>query len=293
MFSIAICTFNRERSLSRTLQTLAGQVGVDWTQVEIIVIDNNCTDQTADVVRSFSDRIPIRRVVETAQGLSYARNRALAEFCGDWLIFTDDDVILDDAWLVSYTDSMAMRPDFEFFGGSIEPLWPSNPPSWYRADELQLLDGLLVRCNKGPLSREIEIGETLFLGASFAMSRHAIGTTGQFRTDLGVNGTTIGRGEETDFMLRAQRNGCRGWFIAESKCWHVVDPQRLKLLYLFRYGIASGIAHNKVVGPTVSGTLFSSANYLLRGLFQMLKGRGDRFRQCIINAGIQVGLRGK
>ena len=91
MISICICTYNRRVRLRLALDCLAAQRGIQ-TDAELLIIDNNCADGAAHLVDEFRERLPIRRIVERQQGLSYARNRAAAEFCGDFLLFTDDDV---------------------------------------------------------------------------------------------------------------------------------------------------------------------------------------------------------
>ena len=96
--SVSICTHNRQESLLRTLKSLREQEKVS-ADLEILVIDNNCTDGTAQVVQEFREVVPVRRILEPKQGLSHARNRAAAEFCGDVLLFTDDDIRLDPASL--------------------------------------------------------------------------------------------------------------------------------------------------------------------------------------------------
>ena len=58
---------------------------------------------------------------------------------------------------------------------------------------------------------------------------------------------------------------------------------------LFRYGIASGRALRALDANYSYGSLATMISFLLRGVFQLMKGRGDRFRQCIINAGIEMG----
>jgi glycosyltransferase involved in cell wall biosynthesis len=90
MISVCICTYNRSESLRRTLESLARQNNIDLG--EVLIVDNNCTDGTAEVVESFRERLPIRLVTESQQGLAHARNRAAAEFRGGVLLFTDDDV---------------------------------------------------------------------------------------------------------------------------------------------------------------------------------------------------------
>src|SRR5262245_10374780 len=103
---------------------------------EVLIIDNNSTDLTADITKSFARELPIRRVMERSQGLSHARNRAIAEFEGDTLLFTDDDVSLDADWLSSYALAASKFPTAGFFGGRILPRWDKKPPEWFTGERL-------------------------------------------------------------------------------------------------------------------------------------------------------------
>ena len=96
--SICICTFNRAQSLALTLESLASARAWFKEDDEVIVVNNNSSDHTNEVVGSFRDRLPVRVVHEPTQGLSMARNRALAEAGGDSLIFFDDDVTVVDCY---------------------------------------------------------------------------------------------------------------------------------------------------------------------------------------------------
>ena len=66
---------------------------------------------------------------------------------------------------------------------------------------------------------------------------------------------------------------------------------RLTLAALYRYGIACGRSHNAIADRPHRGGYGTAAWFVVKGMVQMLKGRGDRFRQCIINAGIEMGTR--
>ena len=68
MISICICTYNRSESLRRTLESLAKQNDIDLGAMEVLIVDNNCTDGTANVVEAFRERLPIRRVTESSAG---------------------------------------------------------------------------------------------------------------------------------------------------------------------------------------------------------------------------------
>ncbi len=77
--SIIICTYNRAELLNETIKSLLNQT-VEVSHYEIIIVNNNSTDNTAEIVRGFIDRYNnIRIVLESKQGLSHARNRGGAK----------------------------------------------------------------------------------------------------------------------------------------------------------------------------------------------------------------------
>jgi glycosyltransferase involved in cell wall biosynthesis len=290
-FTLAICTYNRADSLAKTLESLcaAEQPEAPW---ELLVIDNNSKDHTAAVARQFAAWLPLRYVFEGVQGLSAARNRAVDEFRGTTLIFTDDDVRVDPGWLRAYEHAIQAYPEAGYFGGRILPDWHGPKPGWLREPCLPSIDGVLVWFDHGTATRLFEEGEPTPFGASFGLRRSLLERVGNFRLDLGCNGTSVGRSEETDLLLRARRLGAKGVYAGEALCWHFTDPRRLTLRSLYRYGAAGGRSHKAMTGSTFNGSRLRAGIFLARGVVQLLKGRGDRFRQCIINAGIEMGLRG-
>ena len=83
MLTIAICTWNRAAMLDRVLAHMTSLVvppGVDW---EILVVDNNSTDETDAVATKHAAHLPIRVVLESTPGISHARNRGIREARGD------------------------------------------------------------------------------------------------------------------------------------------------------------------------------------------------------------------
>lgn len=290
MLTVAICTHDRAEALRTALASLAAQQGVSegW---ELLVVANACTDGTPAVLQEFATLLPLRSIDEPRTGLSQARNRALAEARGDTLIFTDDDVELDRAWLGAYVRAESAFVDAEFFGGRVIARWDERPPRWFRQESLALLGGVFVHQDLGETNRWLEAGDPLPIGASFGLRRRLWERLGPFRSDLGVSGKQQGRGEETEFLTRAVAAGARGVYVGESRCWHPVDPSRVRFRALLEYGRASGVAHRKIRAAGARGSLSRALLHLVRGLGQIPKGRGDRFRQCVVNCGIELGLR--
>ncbi len=94
-FSAVICTYNRERFLRQSIESLINQTFPN-EQYEIIVVDNNSTDNTDGLVKDLILSYPqstIKLVQESQQGLSYARNKAWEISEAEFLYYLDDDGI--------------------------------------------------------------------------------------------------------------------------------------------------------------------------------------------------------
>jgi glycosyltransferase involved in cell wall biosynthesis len=290
--TICISTYNRAEELSLTLDSikkLKTDNSLDW---ELILIDNNSTDDTKHVADKYRESLPIRYFFEPLQGLSHARNRALQECSSDVICFTDDDMIVDPCWLKEIVQSLIDFPEADYFGGRIIPYWPHGRPRWIRDENMALVAGLLGRYDLGSVIRMYTPEDLSPYGGNFGLRKRLYEKLEPFNTGLGVKGNIYGRGEETEFFSRAKAKGLNGVYIGTALCHHTVNPLHLSLSFMYRFGIQKGIAE-RFINPAnnIGGKLSTELLYVLKGLYQLLKGRGDRFRQCIINMGIQRGLR--
>ena len=258
--------------------------------MEILIVDKNCNDGSSNVAEAFREKLPIHRVSESRDGLAYARNKAVTEFRGDVLLFTDDDVTVAPGWLAAYEDAIRHFPDADYFGGRILPDWGGSKPRWIRDEPLALIDGALVWYDHGAETRLVGKGEPPPFGASFAIRRRLLEKVGLFRVDLGAGAIGL-RGEETEFLIRARNLGAQGVYVGEAVCFHTYDARRFTLGALWRYGIACGRTENAIANRPYQGSYAAAVWFVVKGSLQLLKGRGDRFRQCIINAGIEAGTR--
>src|SRR5438477_8864136 len=98
--SVIVSTRNRAELLRGCLESLlAERPAIGW---EVIVVDNASTDETAATVErchELADGIRLEYLVEERLGLSHARNRGVAEARGEYLLFTDDDVLVQSGWV--------------------------------------------------------------------------------------------------------------------------------------------------------------------------------------------------
>jgi len=294
MLSIAICTFNRVEQLVLLLDQLC--LMHEWLEenTEILIIDNNSTDKTIDLIQPFSKLLPLHVFKETQQGLAHARNKAIVEFKGEALLFFDDDITVSLETLESYLQALQVYSDASFFGGKIYVDWQGDVPIWLKSDDLVLLNGLFGQYDLGNLDIVYGDNHMLPFGANFMLRRSLIEQVGIFDTRLGVIGNAIGRGEETDYFNRAQKKELTGMYIAGAPVGHRFQKERINLVYLYRYGIEKGrsevLVSNRSSNKNCVTVMLNSLFFILRGIFQLMKFRRDRFYQCIINTGIEYGF---
>ena len=106
--TVILCTYNRCQSLARALNSLAASILPETIEWEVLVVDNNSSDQTKAVVSDFACRHPgrFRYRFEPQQGKSYALNAGIGEARGDILAFMDDDVTVEPVWLQDLTSAL-------------------------------------------------------------------------------------------------------------------------------------------------------------------------------------------
>lgn len=250
---------------------------LEW---QLLVVANACTDQTARTAGRFATTLPVRVVEEPVAGLSIARNRALAEAKtkGGPLVFTDDDVAPAPGWLAAYEAAFSHHSANAFFGGRVLPVFESEAPGWLRDPKMDLLDGMLVCYDLGGEERRISGNDILPVGASMGLGRAVVERAEPFRTDLGVVGKSLRRGEDTEYLGRLRSTGNPGFYLPQATLHHRVAPERLSLAYAWRYGL--GCFGGK-------GSLPEAGLFLIKALHQMTLRRGDRVRQCLIRAGME------
>lgn len=144
--SVLLATRNNANVLRELLTRLESCVApASW---EIVIVDNGSTDTTADLIREYTGRLPVRYLYEGAQGKSRALNLGIRSVRGDITVFTDDDVNPDTHWLVNIVRVMQSHPDINVTGGKIR-VDTKSLPGW-------LLDSFNLR---GILLSEHELGD--------------------------------------------------------------------------------------------------------------------------------------
>jgi len=238
--SVIVCTYNRAHSLEHTIRCLANQQVKKGTEWELIVVNNNSTDDTADVVNSFDELFThCRYEFEAKQGLSHARNRGIACAQGEILLFTDDDVCPEPNWIQTTLDAFDSS-GCDACGGSIAPVWEISPPPWLTE---RFYGFLALRISDGEVHRITE-SKTLPYGANMAFRKSVFDRVGLFDITRGRKGNVLASGEDGELFDRILRSGMKVMFFPQSLVHHRIEAFRLSKSYFrrWRYQTSENIA---------------------------------------------------
>jgi glycosyltransferase involved in cell wall biosynthesis len=232
--TVIVCTFNRCQSLEKALRSIAVQDLPSSDEWEVLVVDNNSTDRTREIVESFSHEYHgrFRYLLEREQGLSFARNAGVREASGEILAFTDDDVIVEPGWVQNLTSSLRSG-GFAGSGGRILPQRTVSPPRWLDlSGPLSLLGTLCAYRDPGDAPANFEDPP---YGANMAFRREMFRKYGCFRTDLGHSpGNKVGF-EDTEFGHRLLAGGERLSYVPSAVVYHEVDESKMRKDYFLSW----------------------------------------------------------
>ncbi len=229
--SLIVCTYNREFILSDCLDSLVEQTA-DKSLYEVIVINNNSTDNTQKIAEEYARNHENFRVVkESQQGLSVARNRGYKEAKYDWVSYIDDDAKAFPNYVERAIETIE-KYNFDCFGGIYYP--------WYR-------DRSRPKWLPESYGQSVKHKETVAIldngsitGNVCVFRKEPLEAIGGFPEDLGMNGDRIAYGEETYVQLRLQEKGYSIGYDPEFCIMHLVHPDKLTISWQIRSEFAAG-----------------------------------------------------
>lgn len=247
--NIALCTCTRPVLLSKCLDSLAGMIIPENSQVFVTVIDND-VNQTARIVvesRQKGFPVPLNYVVEDRRGIPLARNKAIAEshnLNADYLVFIDDDEWVDERWLVTLVDYALSVGGKAVISGAVKSELPVNTPEYMREifrDKGRKTGAILSSCATNNVL--IPSYVTKEMGLRFDESRPLAG------------------GTDTLFFCEAVNRGVPIYKCAEAFVSEDVPANRLSLRWLSKRKYRVGITlawRKRRNGRAVVGIILSS-----------------------------------
>ncbi len=205
------------------------------------------TDDTVARFGDFAARYPglnLRLVTEDGPGVSYARNRGIAETSAPLLVFIDDDERINPGFLRAYADFFDAHPDAVVAGGRIIAEYVTGRPAW------------LSKYTEMPIANPMDFGDAVRPfpagrvpgGGNMAFRRSAALRYGGFDPSLGRVGRMLIGGEENDFFERLMRGGETCWYVPGAVMWHIIPPEKLTESYFRRLCYNVGVSQRLRAG---------------------------------------------
>ena len=267
-------TYNRCELLIDAVSSVLAQRSEITPAFELIVVDNNSTDDTRAIVLERFARFDgrVRYFFEPQQGLSYARNAGIRAARAPLVAFIDDDVRAQPDWVAAIARAFCEHPKADMVGGRVLPLWRSTPPAWLTRDHWAPL--ALVDHGEAPIVVTME--HPICLVAAGACRREVFDVVGLFATDFQRVKDGIGSLEDHDFLLRVLRTGRKGVYDPRIIMHAQIQPNRLERAYHRRWHTGHGHFHallrSEQIEQTRAGTLFGVPAHLYRQAFEDLIG---------------------
>jgi len=235
--TLLVCTYNRSADLRDMLDASLAQVTDGRFTFEVLVVDNNSTDDTRDVVESCIARghANVRYLFEATQGKSHALNAGLKAARGELFTTADDDYIFPAACVGAIVDSFRKHPEVTFVGGKVLPIWRDDVPTWLGPS----MWSPVAIADYGDHVRYVdERNQLCLLGCSFR--RADVVAAGGYRTGLSVSQNLIGGVEDLEILQRLWTQGHRGLYDPRIVFHHKVRASRLTKAYHRRWHTGHG-----------------------------------------------------
>ena len=269
--SVIVCTYNRAQSLRAALVSLNDMfvpADLDW---EILIVDNNSTDDTRGVTARFkqSTQINVRYVFESCQGLTHARNAGVKAATGDLLFFIDDDVEVTSNWLTEMKSAFDRYPVIGV-GGKVPLKENLQKPSWWMPD----YDGALGKFDAGDkvILSDDSYTSIIGIGANLGFKRFVFEKYGLFHSNLGRKKGTLSMGEDVEFVQRIKSSEELTMYYPGAVVYHCPAVNRITKSYLRRwyFRIGEWQARKSLFGTNQSDTIFTVPRWRYRSALEHL-----------------------
>jgi len=234
--SIILCCYNSAKRLPKTLAFLANQKVSSDLNWEVIVVNNNSTDDTevitASIWRNLGNKAPLSIVAEQQPGLSYAREKGISIAKYDILLWCDDDNWLCDTYVQTAFDIMKNNIEIGALGGWCEATFETEKPQWFD-DYAKYFAVSKQGKSSGDITQKkgCVYGAGMVLRKSHNLELKSLGFKQLLKDRVGVS---LSSGGDTEYCFALRLIGYKMWYDERLYFEHYMTNGRLSLGYVSR-----------------------------------------------------------
>jgi glucosyl-dolichyl phosphate glucuronosyltransferase len=219
--TLVICTYNRDRYLPQALESIKNQT-FNNNQFQLIIVDNNSTDNTANISQEFISKNPflnIKYCLEEQKGLSFARNRGISEAEAPIICYVDDDVILPPSFLQEIATFFDQHTDAVGLGGKVIPKYENgNEPEWMN----KYLNGFVGKVDYGINILQYNKKMKYPAGCNMTYRKDILLRVGGFNNELTF------RSDDKYIFYKVKNISNKIYYVPKVWLYHYIDAYRLK-----------------------------------------------------------------
>ncbi|RKP54433.1 glycosyltransferase [Cohnella endophytica] len=237
MFTVILCTYNSVNRISRAIESVLNQRQYGQLVDKFLIIDNHSTDQTSKIIKTYKNKVSnLCYLYEERQGLSYARLLGVRNTNTEWIIFVDDDNLLDENWIVKAHQYILKNKKIGAFNGAVVPLieFDMNETekiileAAFRAFACTHLDKNEIDYRRKKHPEVIPFGAGLVI-RSLPLKKLA---EEGWLTSTGRSGTNLVSGEDTEMCVQVHNSGYQYGYNPNMVIEHIIPRFRLNIDYL-------------------------------------------------------------
>jgi len=247
--SVIIPTLNRSELLLKTLYSLS-MLDYPKDKFEIIVVDNNSTDETEIVTKKFienNNKLNVSYYLDTTPGMLSGRHKGADVAKGEVLTFIDDDVKVSVTWMAAIMDAFRKYEDVDLVTGPCLPEYEVPPPNWLKEFWTPAYQGRIC----GWLSlmdlgdKEIFISPTYVWGLNYSIRKKTLYHLGGFHPDCVPPNFQQFQGDgETGLSHKAIKLAYKALYNPNVKLHHYINKERLTIPYFEKRAYYQGVANS-------------------------------------------------
>ncbi len=283
--SVVICTYNRDKFIGAALECLARQTLIP-ALFEIIVVDNNSTDNTASISKNFITAHPelnTRYVLETNRGLSYARNRGMQEAKSSIITYIDDDAEAVPDFLAEILAFFKTHPQTTGIGGKVIPRYSEeSEPRWMS----KYLNGFVGLLDYGNQPKQFDKSMKYPAGCNMTYRKDILEKAGGFNSQLTF------RSDDKYIFHQVNKLSKEIYYLPQAMLYHNIDSERLSLASFKKLFLKTGneekirVRTEKGKGAVIqkfAEFVFKTGAAVLIWLLFVLKGQAIKGRYVFLS----------
>jgi glycosyltransferase involved in cell wall biosynthesis len=233
--SVIICCYNSAQRLSDTLICLSLQEVPDDFKWEVIIVDNNSTDNTGEIAiqiwKELNSQVSLRVIHEGSPGLSYARKKGVFEAEGEIIVFCDDDNWLNEMYLSTAFKIMNSYKEIGIVGGIAIPFSNIDFPDWFYQNQLYYACGP-QNFSTGLMTKKNWLyGAGMVVRKAYMLKMYAAGFK-SFLIDR--TGESLSSGGDVELCYWHKIIDSQLWYDERLTFTHYIEKRRLCLDYFER-----------------------------------------------------------